>query len=51
MCNKYEILYSKNDKCLKSKIYITKLIINNNLTIIYNNNNLTIIIIIIGNNR
>lgn len=29
MCNKYEILY-KNDKCLKSKIYITKLIINNN---------------------
>lgn len=30
MCNKYEILYSENDKCLKSKIYITKLIINNN---------------------
>lgn len=30
MCNKYEMLYSENDKYLKSKKYITKLIINNN---------------------
>lgn len=30
VCNKYEMLHSENDKCLKSKINITKLITNNN---------------------